>query len=157
MTQEADRPRQSGFSHLGLSVTDLDTTISWYCDVLGAVVTRGPFPGDRAPFSGQTANLLVGPLILDLYHHAANGGERFEPTRTGLDHFALRADSYADLEQWARWLDTKGVERSEIRETGGVGWMFDFVDPDGLQVEFLVLDKAKVSAMYTGGSVRADP
>jgi hypothetical protein len=73
------------------------------------------------------AILLVGPSILDLYEHAANGSERFDPPSTGLDHFAFRADSYADLEQWAHWLDTKAVERSEIRETGGVGWMFDFV------------------------------
>jgi len=156
MTDESGRPRQSGFSHLGLSVTDLDRTLAWYCDVLGAVVTVDPYPGDRASFSGRMAILLVGTLILDLYQHTANGGERFDPPRTGLDHCAFRADSYADLEQWARWLDTKGVERSEIRETGGVGWMFDFVDPDGLQIEFLFLDQAKVSAMYTGGSVRID-
>jgi glyoxylase I family protein len=66
----------------------LDRSIAWYCDVLGAVVAREPFPGDRASFSGRMAVLLVGPLILDLYEHAANGGERFDPAGTGLDHLA---------------------------------------------------------------------
>jgi glyoxylase I family protein len=154
MTQELGRPRQSGLSHLGLSVTDLDRTVAWYRDVLGAVVAREPYAGDRPSFSGRMAVLQIGPHILDLYQHAANGGETFGPARTGLDHFAFRADSYADLEQWARWLDTKGVKRSEIREvTGGLGGLFDFVDPDGLQIEFLFLDTAKIASMRAG-SVR---
>jgi glyoxylase I family protein len=104
------------------------------------------------------AVLLIGPHILDLYQHDANGGERFDPARTGLDHFAFIPDSYPDLEQWARWLDTKGVERSEIREVqGGLGGMFDFVDPDGLQIEFLFLDTARITSIRAGvGSTRAD-
>ena len=158
MTQPPGRPRISGYSHIGLSVKDLDRSIAWYRDVLRARVTREPWQGDRPSFSGRMAVLLIGPHILDLYQHDANGGETFDPARTGLDHFALMPESYADLEQWAHWLDTKGVERSEIREVqGGLGGMFDFVDPDGLQIEFLFLDTAKIASKGAGaGSTRTD-
>jgi hypothetical protein len=101
------------------------------------------------------AILMVGPLILDLYEHAANGGERFGPARTGFDHFAFRAESYSDLGQWAGWLDAKRVAESEIRGTAGVGWRFDFVDPDGRQIEFLSLNQAMLAAMDGAVEVEA--
>jgi glyoxylase I family protein len=68
----------------------------------------------------------------------------FDPARTGLDHLAFVAESYEHLAAWARWLDVCEVPRSEIREGGGVGAMFDFVDPDGLQIEFFFLDLEKL-------------
>jgi len=61
--------------------------------------------------------------------------------RTGLDHFALEANSVDELQAWATWLDSCGVARSAIREVAdGLGKMFDFVDPDGIQVEFIHLN-----------------
>jgi len=105
MVDDVGRPQQSGVSHLGLSVTDLDRSISFYCDVLGALLVRPAFNGDRPPFSGRTAILMLGLTVLDLYEHAGNGGERFEPARTGLDHLAFVAESYEEVDAWARWLD----------------------------------------------------
>jgi glyoxylase I family protein len=82
-------------------------------------------------------------------------GERFEPARTGLDHLARVAESFETLEAWADWLDAHEVPRSEIRDPG-VGAMFDFVDSDGIQIEFFYTDQATVqqSALYlsTAGS-----
>jgi hypothetical protein len=40
-------------------------------------------------------------LGLDLFEHADNGGERFEPEHTGLDHLALAAESLEELQRWA--------------------------------------------------------
>jgi glyoxylase I family protein len=151
MAQERSRPSQSGLDHLGISVADLERSMAFYCDVLGAVVVDEPSAGWRSSFSGRTAVVLLGSLGLDLFEHAGNDGETFDPARTGLDHFAFAADSYEHLEAWGRWLDARGVQRSEIREAGGgVASMFDFVDPDGLQLEFLFMDQAKLSSMLSG-------
>ena len=43
--------------------------------VLGALLVRPPFNGDRPSFSGRTAILMLGLTVLDLYEHAGNGGE----------------------------------------------------------------------------------
>jgi len=131
-------------SHFGLSVTDLDRSVAFYCDVLGARLVRPPYAGESPSFFGRMALVMVGSTALDLYQHADNTGDRFEPARTGLDHFALVADSFEVLEAWQRWLEDHGVHKSEIRPAGGAGAMFDFVDPDGVQIEFLFLDQDKL-------------
>ena len=92
---------------------------------------------------------MIDSLAIGLYQHATNRGESFDPTHTGLDHLALAVATYDDLERWAGWLDTHNVPRSPIRavahDTRGrladaaVGSMFDFVDPDGMQIELFSL------------------
>jgi glyoxylase I family protein len=146
-----NRPQQVGVSHLGISVADLDRTVTFYCDVLGATLARPPYGGDSASFSGRMALVYLGKLAIDLYQHAGNSKERFDPARTGLDHLALVAQSFEDLEGWAGWLDHHRVPHSEIRASGDVGAMFDFVDPDGIQLEFFFLDQEKLrrSTVYS--------
>jgi hypothetical protein len=58
------------------------------------------------------------------------------------------------LERWASWLDACDVAHSGVREivagdTGTttaepLGAMLDFVDPDGIQLDFLFLDSEKI-------------
>ncbi|OBA81158.1 hypothetical protein A9W99_15005 [Mycobacterium sp. 1164966.3] len=89
------------------------------------------------------AILSLGGRILDLCEHSGNKGQQFDPAHTGLDHLALEAESLDALHAWAGWLDASGVARSPIREVaGGQGSMFDFVDPDGIQIEFIYLNLA---------------
>jgi glyoxylase I family protein len=141
MKDDLARPRVSGISHLGLSVTDLDRSIAFYREVLGAILVRAPYDGDNLSFSGQLALIRLGSLAIDLYQHAATRDERFDPAQTGLDHLAFVAASRAELEVWARWLDEHDVARSPIRNTSDVASMFDFKDPDGIQIEFFYLDQ----------------
>jgi len=140
MVDGVDRPQLSGVGHVGLSVTDLDRSISFYCDELGALLTVPPFDGFRG-FSGRMAVLLLGLTVLDLYEHAANRGERFEPSRTGLDHLALGAESYDEVDAWVDWFDSRGIPHSDVRDSDGFGALFDFVDPDGIQIEISFLDQ----------------
>src|SRR5262249_52279841 len=137
-------PRHSGMSHFGLSVSDLDQSIAFYRDVLGAVVLREPWNGDSPSFSGRMALVRVGSFGIDLYQHASNTGERFEPARTGLDHFAFVASTLDELEAWASWLDERAVARSPIRDAAGIGSIFDFTDPDGIQIEFFFVDQERL-------------
>jgi glyoxylase I family protein len=143
---DAVRPLPSGISHLALSVSDLDRSIDFYCDVLGAALIRPPYAGDSESFSGRMALVMLGSLSVDLLQHAANDAQGFDPAHTGLDHLALRAGTYDELEEWAGWLDEHQVARSPIRDSGDVGAMFDFTDPDGVQLEFFFLDRDKLQA-----------
>lgn len=121
-------------------MTDLDRSIRFYCEVLGARLVREPYEGSRPSFSGRMALVMVGSTGLDLYQHQSNGGEPFEPSRTGLDHLAFVAESFEHLQMWADWLDRLEIPRSEIRDVR-VGAIFDFVDPDGIQIEFYFADR----------------
>ena len=145
MQIELDRPDPVGLSHLGLSVSNLERSIGFYCDVLGATLARTPYDGDSPAFSGRMALVIIGSLVVDLFEHSGNGGGRFDPSSTGLDHLALVAQSSEELQTWASWLDAHDVPHSEIRDAGGVGAMFDFADPDGIQLEFLFVDPEKLS------------
>ena len=141
MDSGGGRPRLAGLHHLGISVANLDQSLRFYCDVLGAKVVVGPHDGTSPSFVGQMAILRLGGQILDLYEHARNEGERFDPVRTGLDHFALEARSPEELQSWATWLDTRGVARSQVRAAADDrALLFDFVDPDGIQIEFIHLN-----------------
>jgi len=122
-------------------VTNLQRSVRFYCDVVGADLLVGPNDGTSPSFTGRMAILSLGGRVFDVCEHSGNEGERFNPVRTGLDHFALEANSVDELQAWATWLDSCGVARSAIREVAdGPGKMFDFVDPDGIQVEFIHLN-----------------
>ena len=138
-------PQIAGVHHMGLSVRDLDCSIRFYCDVLGAALFREPYDGNSPSFSGRMAIVSLGALGLDLIEHASNGGEQFQPGRTGLDHLSFPTESLDDLRDWARWLDACDVSHSGVRDVAGVGSMLNFADPDGIAVEFLFLDLEKLS------------
>jgi catechol 2,3-dioxygenase-like lactoylglutathione lyase family enzyme len=115
--------------------------VRFYRDVVGADLLVKPNDGTSPSFTGRMAVLSLGGRIFDICEHSRNEGERSDPVRTGLDHLALEAASPDELQAWATWLDICGVARSAIREVAdGLGTMFDFLDPDGIQVEFIHLD-----------------
>ena len=122
------------FHHFGVSVTDLDRSLDFYCHVLGAVVLFPPHSVDEFNFR-RVIVWLKGSMCIDLNEHAANLGEPFDPSRTGLDHLAFGVCSYDALASWAGHLDVRGVAHSQIRAIAGVGETFDFRDPDGIQLE----------------------
>ena len=137
----ANRPTQLGIDHIGLSVTNLERSMAFYCDVLGARVVFPLHPAHN--FDGRRTVLSLGPQIFDINEFSANIGEAFDAARTGLDHVAFVVASREDLDGWAEWLDDQNVERSEIRNIDTDfppveirGAMFDFLDPDGVQLEF---------------------
>ena len=133
------RPQALGIDHVGLSVTDLAKSTSFYCDVLGAEVAFG------APDAGSFRRvvLMLGSWILDINQFHDNDGTPFDVARTGLDHLGLIASSREVLEDWAHWMDANGVARSPVREMPAPvgGAMFDFVDPDGIQLEFSYVER----------------
>lgn len=151
MSTEPAPPHLRGAHHLAFSVTDLERSIAFYCDVLGAALVRPPFDGESPAFSGRMAIVALGATGLDLFEHAANGSEPFDPARTGLDHVGFAAESAEELQSWVDRLESCDVTHSGIRDItfGGttIGAMFDFCDPDGIQLEFLFRDSAKIQRL----------
>lgn len=123
----------AGVSHVSLSVSDLDASLTFYRDVLGLEVFTEPYEGTA--FDGREAMLLAGRIVVCLQAHRANDGMAFDPTRTGLDHLAFHMSSHEQLQQWDLRLSDLDVAHSDIKAAGGYGSMIELRDPDGIQIE----------------------
>lgn len=127
-------PEISGIHHVTLSVSDLERSIAWYSDVLGAAVAR------RWAADGiDKALVKVGPVTITLVNHgdyAVRG--QFSERRCGLDHLSFAVADRVTLDAWLARLDELGVTRGEISR-GGTGDVLSFRDPDNIALEFYTL------------------
>lgn len=128
-------PSVSGYSHLSLTVSDVDRSFEWYERVLGI---QRLFDGEE---SGVTYIVSVVPgtnAILGFRRHGTTQEDVFDESRIGLDHFAFQVGARSDLEEWEARLDELSVEHSEIKDVD-YGSVLTFRDPDNIQVEFFTL------------------
>ncbi len=128
-----DTPSLSGFTHLSLSVLDLDRSRRFYHEVLGLPILADSH--ESTVFDGRQVLLLVGRAGLSLQEHRSNQGMPFDPSRTGLDHLAFAVSSIEELNAWAERLSSVGVEHSGVKPLPGFGDFIELRDPDGLQLE----------------------
>jgi catechol 2,3-dioxygenase-like lactoylglutathione lyase family enzyme len=122
----------TGVDHLGLTVSDLDRTTSWYCEHL-----------DFEPLV-RYANAAVGAEVqvlrrqdvafrLSLRRFTSGSREPFSEFRVGMDHVALGvADEHA-LSAWQARLEGAGIScnRTDLPELS----ILVMRDPDNIQVE----------------------
>jgi glyoxylase I family protein len=127
-----------GFTHVSLSVFDLDRSLAFYRDRLGLRVLADTFDGGA--FDGREAMLLAGRTALCLQEHKANRGDRFDPTRTGLDHLSFGVSSPEELAAWGARLSAEGVDHSGVKALPGFGQFIELRDPDGIQLELHCVD-----------------
>lgn len=125
-------PTFSGFSHIALTVTDLERSKRWYADVLGwqPLIEGTDENGIRFGFGV----LAGGEVGVGLRQHPSAVDGRFSARRTGLDHISFAVGARAELEDWQRQFDNKGVTFSPIVEAP-YGAVLSFKDPDGLALE----------------------
>jgi glyoxylase I family protein len=131
-------PPLASLHHVGITVTDLDRSVTWYGEMLGMVQwMEETYPG------GRTAGLMrPGTHVhVGLDAHDRNDGEDFSPHRTGLDHLCFGVASRAELDDWRAHLTARGVACSEIRDyTEPIPFsLFTFNDPDGVALELMYL------------------
>ena len=128
-------PSLAGVSHIALTVSDLDRSVGWYVDTLGFAVL---FPFDTDAF---TRRILLHPsgAVIALTQHTGAATTAFAPTVTGLDHIGFQVTDVQQLQEWADWLSTKGVEHNGVQVTPATGSsLVAFGDPDGIALELYV-------------------
>jgi glyoxylase I family protein len=139
MTETAAAPAIAGFHHFSPTVSDVEASARWYEQVFGMSRLSMTFPHHKAEQEGY-AVLLIDPrsgVVIGLHHHEGNAGEPFQENRTGLDHMAFSVGSHADLEAWASWLGTLGIENSGVVDvTEPMPYSVVVLrDPDNIQLE----------------------
>ena len=134
---------QPALHHIAITVTDVDTSVSWYETIFG--ITHKV----DVPHAGGVGKLLATDamdLIIVLHRHDTNDGALFAETVTGLDHAGFVVPTRADLVAWQEHLEANGVVRADTAEKPltqsaiadePYGSILVFRDPDNIQLEFL--------------------
>lgn len=127
-------PEFNGVSHLDLSVSDVESSARWYCDVLGLRRLR------RADLDNRTMIVLRHDgtgLIIGLNQHHEASADRFDEHRPGLDHVGFTVAERGALDAWQARLAELGVEHSPVQDSpSGSGTALVFRDPHNIQLEF---------------------
>ena len=127
-------PEIANINHIGITVTDLERSTSWYTDVLGLA----PLMEEQHPDGQGNAVVLGKPdfsMCVGLHAHDGNRRERFSEESTGLDHISFLVPNRAELAEWESRLVELGVEHSPINDRGAYPALV-FRDPDNIQLEF---------------------
>ena len=128
-------PELAGLSHLTLTVSDVPASTQWWTDLVGL---QKLFEGVEDGIE-YTVNMHPSGLIMGFRRHdKGDGGDRFDETRVGLDHFAFHVAARDELEKWVARLDELGIAHSGIKDVD-YGSIITFRDPDNLQAEFFAM------------------
>lgn len=129
----------TAYSHVRLTVTDIDRSRAFYDRVFGLPVAL-ELPTDADEATREQLSFLYGGVIyrigtaLFALRPAAPAGDRFDENRVGLDHLSFLVDSLADLENAARSLDGLGIAHGPIKDIG-LAHILEFRDPDNIALE----------------------
>lgn len=130
-------PTISGINHVSITVTNIERSEPWYTEVLGLTKLMK----EEHPNNEGYAIVLGKPdwsMAVGLHVHPTNGRERFQESRTGLDHVGFLVADRAELRAWETRLTELGVEHSPLNDKGGYAVLV-FRDPDNVQLEFIAL------------------
>lgn len=128
-------PHVSGIHHVSVTVTDIERSVPWYCDLLGLTKLMEESHPDGTGY----AVVLGKPdwsMCVGLHTHPTNERERFSESRTGLDHIGFMVSGRAELDSRESRLAELGVEHSPVNDQGGYAVLV-FRDPDNIQLEFM--------------------
>jgi lactoylglutathione lyase len=129
--------------HVGLNVSDLQRSLSFYETALGfQVLSQSQEEGRKYAFLGE-----AGQLRLTLWEQSTG---KFATNQPGLHHLAFQVDSIEDVKRREEHLRSLGVEfiyegivpHSETAESGGIF----FLDPDGIRLEIYTAQGTRAHA-----------
>jgi glyoxylase I family protein len=127
-------PKFTSVSHIDLSVSDVEKSADWYCEVMGLRRLR------RSDLDNRIMIVLLHEetgLIIGLNQHQIVTTDRFNERNYGLDHIGFGVADREELDVWQRRLAGLGVEHSPVTDApSGSGAALVFRDPDNIQLEF---------------------
>ena len=133
-----------GLEHVGLSVSDLDKSIEFYCNHLGFKHVRtmegSEMVGKVVGMSGckvTIAHLGLGTSVLELFHYTDPVGELIPPGRKqadkGFSHLGLRSTDVRGMYSKLRKIGVEFI--SEPLEFRAGVWLCYFYGPDREVIE----------------------
>jgi len=133
----------TGLHHVRLSVSDIERSRTFYTALLGAEPAIDKTSELSDPSAVDDPQRLYGGVVFELGDQVLGlrpvpgaAGDRFSPTRVGLDHLSLAVSSRADLDAAAERLSAAGVEHGEVIELAEQGMQILSVqDPDDINLE----------------------
>jgi catechol 2,3-dioxygenase-like lactoylglutathione lyase family enzyme len=140
MTEPLARPQS--IHHVRLTVTDIGRSKAFYTSLLGVdpaidFSDQAGQPGvseDQQRFYGGCV-FPLGDQLLGL-RPVADGTDRFESTRVGLDHVSLAVGARDELVAAASRLDAAGIEHGEVTDLTDAGMaILSLQDPDDINLE----------------------
>jgi glyoxylase I family protein len=127
-------PTFPSITHVAITVTDLDQSVSWYRELFGAepVLDEDETTGG---FHHTVFSIGDGQLF-GLHTHPGGGtGGSFDERRTGLDHVSFACTDRSELQSWVDRLDELGIKHGGIVDAH-YGSGVSFRDPDNIALEF---------------------
>ena len=116
--------------HIAVIASDWEQAREFYVNKLGFELIREAY---RPAQDDYLRMLRLGETTLEIFINPGNPERVTDPEAKGLRHLAFHVDN---VEETARWLNSRGVETEPIREDKVNGGRFTFFkDPDGLPLE----------------------
>ena len=126
-------PAIVGAHHVALTVSDVERSSAWYCDLLGLVPVLS---GDDAAVSYRVLAHPASGWVIGLRQYHSKPSDGFDEFRTGLDHLAFGVADRSALDAWEEELRRRvDITFTPIVDTP-IGSVIVFRDPDGIQLEF---------------------
>ena len=122
----------TGLHHVLLTVRDLQTSASFYGDLLGLRKVKD-IPDDGVAGEKVLYALPDGRLV-GLVQHQATPNQPFDEAHVGLDHLAFSV-ALSELPEWERRLDQAGVEFTPASPSAFGDPLIVLRDPDRIQLQ----------------------
>ncbi|KQQ05994.1 MULTISPECIES: VOC family protein [unclassified Rathayibacter] len=128
------------YAHIRLTVRDIAVSRAFYDSVFGFDVAFEAPPADASAEEKEQLAFLFGGVIYQFaggllgLRPVAEGGDRFDEDRVGLDHLSFTVGSTDELTAAAAVLDELGIAHEPIKDAGGQS-ILEFRDPDNIALE----------------------
>ena len=120
-----------GITHVAVTVSDLDRSRQWYQNLFDADPVL-----DEDTGTFHHVVWLLGQTLFGIHGFPdLKSSDAFDERRPGLDHVAFTCSNRAELEEWEKKLNDKGIANGGVVDAP-YGSGLSFRDPDNIALEF---------------------